>query len=55
MNELEIRLINYKDAVDSALLGNSTKIISEISKLLEEIVNLYMIRKETIQDYRHIN
>ena len=55
MNELEIRLINYKEAVDSALLGDSSKIINDISKLLYEIVNLYSIRQDAIKEFRFIN
>lgn len=55
MNELDIRLIDYKDAVDSALLGNSSKIINSIRKLLKQIENLWLIRQEAIQKFRFIS
>ena len=55
MTELEIRLLAYRDAVDSALLSNSSKVIGEISKLLKQIQSLWQIRKDTIMKYRYIN
>ncbi len=54
-NELEIRLISYKDAIDSALLTNSSKIIGDISKLLKQIESLWKIRQEGILNFRFIN
>ena len=53
--ELEIRLISYKDAIDSALLSNSSKIIGDISKLLKQIKSLWQIRLEAILNFRYIN
>lgn len=53
--ELEIRLISYKDAIDSALLSNSSKIIGEISKLLKQIQSLWTIRQEAILKFRYIS
>ena len=53
--ELEIRLISYKDAIDSALLSNSSKIIGDISKLLKQIKSLWQIRQEAILNFRYIN
>jgi len=54
-NELEIRLISYKDAIDSALLSNSSKIIGEIRKLLKQIQSLWTIRQEAILKFRFIS
>ena len=53
-NELEIRLISYRDAIDSALLSDSSKIITEISKLLIQIQSLWKIRQEAILNFRYI-
>jgi hypothetical protein len=53
--ELEIRLLSYKDAIDSALLSNSSKIIGEISKLLNQIQSLWTIRHEGILKFRFIS
>ena len=53
--ELEIRLLSYQDAIDSALLSNSSKIISDISKLLKQIQSLWKIRQEAILSYKFIN
>ena len=52
--ELEIRLISYNDAIDSALLTDSSKIITEISKLLIQIQSLWKIRQEAILNFRFI-
>lgn len=52
--ELEIRLLSYNDAIDSALLSNSSKIISDISKLLKQIQSLWKIRQEAILSYKFI-
>lgn len=54
-NELEIRLISYKDSIDSALLSNSSKIILEISKLLKQIQSLWKIRQEAILSFKFIS
>ena len=52
--ELEIRLLSYRDAIDSALLTNSSKIIGDISKLLKQIQSLWKIRQEGILKFRYI-
>lgn len=53
--ELEIRLLSYRDAIDSALLGNSSKIITDMSKLLKQVQSLWKIRTEAVLSYKYIN
>ena len=53
-NELNYRLTKYKEAIDSALLSDSSNLIGEMIQLLKKIGKMWKIRSEAIQKYRFI-
>ncbi|MHA2362631.1 MAG: hypothetical protein ACXAC7_01640 [Candidatus Hodarchaeales archaeon] len=53
--QLSYRLERYREAVDSALLSDSSKLIGEIMKLLGQISNMWKIRTDTIAQFRFIH
>lgn len=52
--ELDLRLHRYQEAIDSALLSDSSRLIQEIGKLLQQFESMWTIRVEGIESYRHI-
>ena len=52
--DLNYRLKQYKDAVDSALLSNSSQLIGEMMILLKQVGSMWKIRIEAIEKYRFI-
>jgi len=52
--ELNYRLKQYKDEVDSALLSNSSQLIGEMMILLKQVGSMWKIRIEAIEKYRFI-